>query len=175
MAFKLGSTLVGINNKIYLQNKAKKMEQIRKKPKEYYQNLITFFDFYIKRNFSEQGRNIGIEYQSCFLIFKKEFLFAIADAMGYTVHEKVLGTGLNELKMTGKGWLNDITDPYKSCLHVQGMSHSQSDLDYITSREEKDRLTFDQGGVNSRAAAYKNKDDERQEYNPEGYSDDAPF
>ena len=26
MAFKLGSTLVGINNKIYLQNKAKKME-----------------------------------------------------------------------------------------------------------------------------------------------------
>ena len=35
MAFKFGSTLVGINNKIYLQNKAKKMEQIGKKPKEF--------------------------------------------------------------------------------------------------------------------------------------------
>ena len=175
MAFKFGSTLVGINNKIYLQNKAKKMEQNRKKPKEYYQNLITFFDFYIKRNFSEQGRNIGIEYQSCLCEIPFRFLKLLADLMGYRLVEKSEGSGKASILLTGKLWLNDIADKFKSNAHLQLLTHSPADLDYMASREQKDRLNIDQGGVNSRAAAYKNKDDERQEYNPEGYSDDVPF
>ena len=175
MAFKLGSTLVGINNKIYLQNKAKKMEQNRKKPKEYYINPLELLSLYIKRNFSEQGRNIGIEYQSCLCEIPFRFLKLLADLMGYRLVEKSEGSGKASILLTGKLWLNDIADKFKSNAHLQLLTHSQADLDYMASREQKDRLNIDQGGVNSRAAAYKNKDDERQEYNPEGYSDDVPF
>tara|TARA_R110002074_G_scaffold262789_2_gene434924 strand:+ start:4116 stop:4643 length:528 start_codon:yes stop_codon:yes gene_type:complete len=175
MAFKFGSTLVGINNKIYLQNKAKKMEQNRKKPKEYYINPLELLSLYIKRNFSEQGRNIGIEYQSCLCEIPFRFLKLLADLMGYRLVEKSEGSGKASILLTGKLWLNDIADKFKSNAHLQLLTHSQADLDYMASREQKDRLNIDQGGVNSRAAAYKNKDDERQEYNPEGYSDDVPF
>tara|TARA_R110000850_G_scaffold44002_6_gene112441 strand:- start:8843 stop:9370 length:528 start_codon:yes stop_codon:yes gene_type:complete len=175
MAFKLGSTLVGINNKIYLQNKAKKMEQNRKKPKEYYINPLELLSLYIKRNFSEQGRNIGIEYQSCLCEIPFRFLKLLADLMGYRLVEKSEGSGKASILLTGKLWLNDIADKFKSNAHLQLLTHSPADLDYMASREQKDRLNIDQGGVNSRAAAYKNKDDERQEYNPEGYSDDVPF
>lgn len=175
MAFKFGSTLVGINNKIYLQNKAKKMEQNRKKPKEYYINPLELLSLYIKRNFSEQGRNIGIEYQSCLCEIPFRFLKLLADLMGYRLVEKSEGSGKASILLTGKLWLNDIADKFKSNAHLQLLTHSPADLDYMASREQKDRLNIDQGGVNSRAAAYKNKDDERQEYNPEGYSDDVPF
>ena len=95
--------------------------------------------------------------------------------MGYRLVEKSEGSGKASILLTGKLWLNDIADKFKSNAHLQLLTHSPADLDYMASREQKDRLNIDQGGVNSRAAAYKNKDDERQEYNPEGYSDDVPF
>lgn len=122
----LSSSLNGINNKIYLRRLAKMQEQ-NKKPPEYYKSNETFLDFYIKRNFSEQGRNIGIEYQSCLLTLKKEQVLNLLKAMGDN----------DEIMLTGKGWLNDISDPNKSSLHVQCVSHSQNDLDYLAKYNER--------------------------------------
>jgi len=175
MAFKFGDTLVGINNKIYLQNKAKQMEQREKKPKEYYLNPLELLSIYIKRNFSEQGRNIGIEYQSCLCEIPFRFLKLLADIMGYRLVEKSEGSGKASILVTGKLWLNDIADQFKSNAHLQFLTHSPADIDYLANRNQNDRLNSDQGDVNSRAAAYKNKDNQEQKYNPEGYSEDVPF
>jgi|TARA_R110002050_G_scaffold32966_2_gene84377 hypothetical protein len=116
----LSSSLNGINNKIYLRRLAKMQEQ-NKKPPEYYKNEIKYLDLWIKRNFSDKGREIGCEYESCFVTITKEQLKSLVNAIG----------DKEELMLTGKGWLNDISDPNSSKLHVELLSHSQSNVDYI--------------------------------------------
>lgn len=103
------------------------MQEQNKKPPEYYKSNITYLDFYIKRNFSDAGRNIGVEYQSCFVTISKEQITHLLRAMGDN----------NEIMLTGKGWLNDISDPNKSNLHVELVSHSQNDIDYLEKYNER--------------------------------------
>lgn len=116
----LGNSLNGINNKIYLRRLAKMQEQ-NKKPPEYYKNDVKYLDLWIKRNFSDKGREIGCEYESCFVTITKEQLKSLVNAIG----------DRDELMLTGKGWLNDISDTNSSKLHVELLSHSQSNVDYI--------------------------------------------
>lgn len=97
------------------------MQEQNKKPPEYYKNEIKYLDLWIKRNFSDKGREIGCEYESCFVTITKEQLKSLVNAIG----------DKEELMLTGKGWLNDISDPNSSKLHVELLSHSQSNVDYI--------------------------------------------
>lgn len=97
------------------------MQEQNKKPPEYYKNDVKYLDLWIKRNFSDKGREIGCEYESCFVSITKEQLKLLVNAIG----------DKDELMLTGKGWLNDISDPNSSKLHVELLSHSQSNVDYI--------------------------------------------